>query len=140
MKKRTWIGVAVLVLVAAVAVTVLTVPQNYFKSEDNLEIFRVEYVDAQQNLVDITDEIDAELLETYLPLMQCSRVRTRFGPYFLADCRYEITIADHDNRNFIHILLGDSELNYIYRASQGGYKIRNSEVWLTMLENGRNAE
>ncbi len=133
-RKKKWLRAAVVIGVL-VAAFVVFVPQEFFDwdSEKELQVYRVVSINDADERVDITEEVDLEALEIRLYLMEGSRYRSQFSPYYMGQTQYEIDLFYGEDS--FHILLGDSSVNYLYEsAERGGYKIKNSEVWLWMMK------
>ena len=90
------------------------------------------YIDAIED-VDITEEIDVDMLVFYLQIMQTDRLRSHMGSYWMGDVTYEI----HGTWNGkpLHINIGTQEESQVYESgNKGGYRIKNPEVWVQLIE------
>ncbi len=130
--KKRIIFIVVLIFAAAGSF-MFFVPQKFFSSKNNIEIHSVDvFVDNGKK--DITEEIDTKSLEKYVILMEGKRVKTNFAPFEGSKVKYEIN-GIYNNKPF-HILLGENNINYLYESSEkGGYKINNSDVWISVVDN-----
>ncbi len=130
--KKRIIFIIVLIF-AAVGSFMFFVPQKFFCSKNNIEIHSVDvFVDGRKK--DITEEIDTKSLEKYIVLMEGKRVKTNFAPFEGSKVKYEIN-GIYNNKPF-HVLLGENNINYLYESSEkGGYKINNSDVWISIVDN-----
>jgi len=138
MKKKAWI------ITSAVALALLLlflhlVPMRPFGEKDVIEIDKVEqnvWLDAQGKEiedVDITEQIDVDTLIFYLQIMQTDRLRSHMGSYWMGDVTYEI----HGicNGKPLHINIGTEAESQVYESGdKGGYRIKNPEVWLQLIE------
>lgn len=138
MKKKAWLVVVGVMLVLLLLFLHL-VPMRPFGEKDVIEIDKVEqnvWLDAQGNAiedVDITEEIDVDMLVFYLQIMQTDRLRSHVGSYWMGDVTYEI----HGTWNGkpLHINIGTEAESYVYESGdKGGYRIKNPEVWLQLVE------
>ena len=136
MKKWVICGVAALVLVL---LFLHLVPMRPFGETDVIVIDKVEqnvWLDSLGNAiedVDITEEIDVDMLVFYLQIMQTDRLRTHMGSYWMGDVTYEI----HGTWNGkpLHINIGTEAESYVYESGdKGGYRIKNPELWLHLIE------
>ena len=138
MKKKVW------VITSAVALALLLlflhlVPVRPFGEKDVIEIDKVEqnvWLDAQGREiedVDITEQIDVDKLIFYLQIMQTDRLCSHMDSYWMGDVTYEI----HGicNGKPLHINIGTEEESQVYESGdKGGYRIKNPEVWLQLIE------
>ena len=138
MKKKIWLVIAVVLLVLLLLFLHM-VPMQPFGEKDVIEIDKVEqnvWLDTLGNAiedVDITGEIDVDMLVFYLQIMQTDRLRSHMGSYWMGDVTYEI----HGTWNGkpLHINIGTQEESQVYESgNKGGYRIKNPEVWVQLIE------
>lgn len=138
MKKKIWLVIAVVLLVLLLLFLHM-VPMRPFGEKDVIEIDKVEqnvWLDTLGNAiedVDITEEIDVDMLVFYLQIMQTDRLRSHMGSYWMGDVTYEI----HGTWNGkpLHINIGTQEESQVYESgNKGGYRIKNPEVWVQLIE------
>ena len=138
MKKKIWLVIAVVLLVLLLLFLHM-VPMQPFGEKDVIEIDKVEqnvWLDTLGNAiedVDITEEIDVDMLVFYLQIMQTDRLRSHMGSYWMGDVTYEI----HGTWNGkpLHINIGTQEESQVYESgNKGGYRIKNPEVWVQLIE------
>lgn len=138
MKKKIWLVIAVVLLVLLLLFLHM-VPMQPFGEKDVIEIDKVEqnvWLDTLGNAiedVDITEEIDVDMLVFYLQIMQTDRLRSHMGSYWMGDVAYEI----HGTWNGkpLHINIGTQEESQVYESgNKGGYRIKNPEVWVQLIE------
>ena len=138
MKKKIWLVIAVVLLVLLLLFLHI-VPMQPFGEKDVIEIDKVEqnvWLDTLGNAiedVDITGEIDVDMLVFYLQIMQTDRLRSHMGSYWMGDVTYEI----HGTWNGkpLHINIGTQEESQVYESgNKGGYRIKNPEVWVQLIE------
>ena len=139
MKKKKWLFVIAAVLLVMLLLFLHLVPMRPFGEKDVIEIDKVEqnvWLDVQGNAiedVDITEEIDVDMLVFYLQIMQTDRLRSHVGSYWMGDVTYEIHGVC--NGKPLHINIGTEAESYLYESGdKGGYRIKNPEVWLQLIE------
>ena len=138
MKKNAWLVVVGVMLVLLLLFLHL-VPMRPFGEKDVIEIDKVEqnvWLDAQGNAiedVDITEQMDIDMLTFYLQIMQTDRLRSHVGSYWMGYVTYEIHGVC--NGKPLHINIGTEAESYVYESGdKGGYRIKNPEVWLQLVE------
>ena len=131
-RKRIALVVIVLALIVAVGGVFLAVPQRYFgQGEVRVDTVWRTTADGEQEYN--TAQVDVEQLELLLELMQTGRVPEPFSPYRADAVTYEISGVD--DGGMVHILLGKDKFGYVYTsADRGGYRVRNVQVWLGLLD------
>lgn len=139
MKKKKWLFVIAAVLLVLALLFLNLVPMRPFGEKDVIEIDKVEqnvWLDTLGNAiekVDITEEIDVDTLVFYLQLMQTDRLCSHVGRYWMGDVTYEIHGVC--NGKPLHINIGTEAESYLYESGdKGGYRIKNSVVWLQLIE------
>ena len=136
MKKwLVFVGVALILILLFLHL----VPMRPFGKKDDIEIDSVQqnvwfdFQGKEIEKVDITEEIDVDTLVFYLQIMQTDRLRSHMGSYWMGDVIYEI----HGiwNGKPLHINIGTEEESQVYESgNKGGYRIKNPEVWVQLIE------
>lgn len=137
MKKKVWLIAAVLPVLLLLFLHL--VPMRPFHEKDSIAIDRVEqnmWMDAEGKEiedVDITEQIDVDMLTFYLQIMQTDRLPSHMGSYWMGDVTYEIHGVC--NGKPLHINIGTEVESYVYESGEkGGYQIKNPEVWVQLIE------
>lgn len=136
-KKHKWYILSMIcIFCVAVVCFIYGTSQKYFTEYSELKINQVLYIssDNVKNVKeDITEKLDLSCLQKLMGNIKCKRYRVSFAPYQQKDVRYEI----HGiyQKKPIHILLGESQINYVYIDSgKGGYRIENAHDIMQALE------
>ena len=130
-KKYICLGAAVIILFAAVFITILFTPQAPIKEADFIEIGTVHQV-KNGELIDITSKVDIASLKAFLLLLRAERIPSVSSPFLMADQNYEIDGRCGDKA--MHIVLGTPEISCVYEAADHGcYRIENSEAWNMLM-------
>ena len=126
MRRRVF--AAVLLAAVGIGTFLCAVPQRYFNfdSGKQLKVHSVLYREPGGQEEMLTEKVDLGGLESTLFLMERNRYKT------VDSVRYEIDGTYGEDA--FHILIGDSNVNFLYEsAQQGGYGIRSSAVWMDIL-------
>ncbi len=132
MRRRVF--AAVLLAAVGIGTFLCAVPQRYFNfdSGKQLKVHSVLYREPGGQEETLTEKVDLGGLESTLFLMETNRYKTSFSPFAVDSVRYEIDGTYGEDA--FHILIGDSNVNFLYEsAQQGGYGIRSSAVWMDIL-------
>jgi len=133
MKKRAIILSAVLAVLLLLSACRSSSGELYFDSAAEIDVSSVTlYVNAEGR--DITEEVDTDALIALLHEMECGKSRKAPHTYSLNSVCYEIDGIC--SQQPFHIVLGDSELNFIYSTmDEGNRPINEPDLLKSFLDN-----